>query len=118
MVRLPRRGCGAGLYKAGGLAPVSWGAVLAFLGLTQRTSPTDHTRTADSERGAGVRSFASLRVTSSFIESTLARDAEFARRAAHVVLGRAGGDHQSEGKDVGRGGEQVIALGDADRLQR
>ena len=44
--------------------------------------------------------------------------AELAGRAAQAALGRAGRDHQGERQHIGRGAEQVVALGDADRLQR
>src|SRR5262249_54433541 len=48
----------------------------------------------------------------------LLNDAELRRRADHAALGRAGDHHDQQREDVGGGIEQVIALVDADRLQR
>src|SRR5262249_26877339 len=45
-------------------------------------------------------------------------DAELRRRADQAALGRTGDHHDQQRQDVGRGVEQVIALVDADPLQR
>ena len=45
-------------------------------------------------------------------------DGQFGRRAGQRALRRAGDDHDRQRQDIGRGVEQMIAGGDADRLQR
>src|SRR5216683_2758034 len=45
-------------------------------------------------------------------------DTEFARHVTHRLLRPGRRDHDQEREDVGRGVEEIIALGDADRLQR
>src|SRR5215470_2525008 len=45
-------------------------------------------------------------------------DTEFARHVAHGLLRPGRRDHDQKRKDVRRSVEEIIALGDADRLQR
>src|SRR5882672_3388627 len=45
-------------------------------------------------------------------------DTEFARNVAHRLFRPGRRDHDQERENVGRGIEEIIALGDADRLQR
>src|SRR5271155_2510897 len=45
-------------------------------------------------------------------------DAQLARDLAHRLLGPGRRDHDQQCEDVRRGVEEIIALGDADRLQR
>src|SRR5271165_6856099 len=46
------------------------------------------------------------------------RHRQLARHIARRVLGARGGDHDGEGQYVGRGVEEIVALRNADRLQR
>src|ERR1700686_3089297 len=55
---------------------------------------------------------------SALLMSRSFRDAQLARHVAHRALGAGRGGHDDQGEDVGRGVEEVVALGNADRLQR
>src|SRR5580693_4914478 len=67
-----------------------------------------------------------LRPPSPFIPPPLAprsagrlfRHRQFAGHVARRALGAGGCDHDDEREDVGRGVEEVVALGDPDRLER
>src|SRR5882672_3959724 len=52
------------------------------------------------------------------LRSALFGDAQLARHVTHRLLRAGGCRHDDEREDVGGGVEEVVALGDADRLQR
>src|SRR5215475_7093818 len=54
-------------------------------------------------------------VTTSHVSSV---DAQLSRRARQVSARRARGDHDGQRHHVWRGVEEIVAAGDADRLQR
>ena len=68
--------------------------------------------------GVGLGLDGSARAWITSLARALSGDREFGGRAGQRALRRAGDDHDRKRQDVGRGVEQVIARGDADRLQR